>query len=71
MNGLFLRSKENKIPIVIYYIDSQNNITQRTIRVVNIHDNFITAYCYLRKKVRTFKYENILSADTVRKRVGA
>lgn len=71
MEGLFLRSIENKEKIVIVYIDRGNNVTQRVIRVVSINDNSISTYCYWRKKVRTFKCENILSAGPIKKKVGA
>lgn len=71
MNGLFFRSKENKEKIVIFYIDQDNHVTQRIIRVIDIKQDAVVAYCFWRKKVRTFKLENILSAGPVRKRVGA
>jgi len=71
MQSLLIRSKEKMEKIVIYYIDRGNNVTQRAIRVVSINDNSIAAYCYWRKKVRTFKHENILSAGPIKKKVGA
>lgn len=71
MKGLFQRSIENKEKIVIFYIDSKNNVTQRYVRVISMDDNCIVAFCFWRKKVRTFKFENILSAGPINKRVGA
>lgn len=71
MRGLLARSIKNKEKIIIFYVDSQNNITERYIRVLQLHDEYITAYCYYRKQVRTFKLENILSAGQNRKKVGA
>lgn len=68
MTYLFLKSMHDKEKIIIFYIDSTNQITQRTIRVLQLHDNHILAYCYYRKKVRMFKLENILSADKLRKK---
>jgi len=67
MKGLFLRSIENKEKIIIFYMDSNNNVTERYIRVLNIKENYILAYCYYRKQVRTFKLDNILSAGLDRK----
>ncbi|GIO26371.1 hypothetical protein J43TS3_09820 [Ornithinibacillus bavariensis] len=71
MKGLFQQSIDNKEKIVIFYIDNNNNVTQRFIRVISMNGNTIVAFCYWRKKVRTFKLENILSAGPNRKRVGA
>ncbi|RDW17489.1 hypothetical protein CWR48_13265 [Oceanobacillus arenosus] len=71
MKGLIMRSMDNKEKIMIFYIDSNNNVTQRIIKVIDINDESIIAFCFLRKKVRTFSHENILSAGPIRKRVTA
>lgn len=71
MRGLFQRSIENKEKIIIFYIDSSGQVTERYVRVLQLHDGYITAYCHYRKQVRTFKLENILSVGPIRKRVGA
>lgn len=71
MLGLFKRSIESKQKIIIFYIDSENRVTERYIRVLEIKENSILAYCYYRRKVRTFNMENILSAGYARKKVGA
>lgn len=71
MKGLFYRSMENKEKIVIFYIDKDNNVTERFIKVININDEYITAYCYYRKQARAFKLSNILSAGPIRKGVSA
>jgi predicted DNA-binding transcriptional regulator YafY len=62
---------QQKEKIMIFYIDSASNVTQRYIRVVRITDKVAVAYCYYRKQVRTFKLDNILSAGPARKGVGA
>ncbi|KPH76060.1 WYL domain-containing protein [Oceanobacillus caeni] len=67
MKGLFQRSIDNKEKIIIFYMDSNNQVTERYIRVLKLHDNYILAYCYYRKQVRTFKLDNILSAGPIRK----
>ncbi|AXI08306.1 hypothetical protein CV093_05150 [Oceanobacillus sp. 143] len=71
MKGLILRSMENKEKIVIFYIDQNNSVTKRIVKVVSTNGKLIAAYCYWRKQIRTFKLENILSAEPIRKRVGA
>ena len=69
--NLFNRSLQQKEKIMIFYIDNSNNVTQRIVRVISINADSIVAFCFYRKKVRTFKLNNILSAGPVNKRVGA
>nr|WP_235793595.1 hypothetical protein [Virgibacillus sp. NKC19-16] len=71
MKGLLRRSVEHKEKIVILYIDSGDQVTQRYIRVLQVNNDSILAYCYYRRKVRTFKLDNILSAGSIHKRLGA
>ncbi|MBP1969116.1 putative DNA-binding transcriptional regulator YafY [Virgibacillus natechei] len=71
MKGLLTRSVESKEKMVIFYIDSRGQVTQRYIRVLQVNDGLILAYCYYRKEVRVFKLDNILSAGPIKKRVGA
>ena len=61
MKGLFERSIKNKETIVIFYMDQDNKVTQRYVRVLKMNDSLILVYCYYRKKVRTLKLDNILS----------
>ncbi|GIO24095.1 hypothetical protein J11TS1_26760 [Oceanobacillus sp. J11TS1] len=71
MIGFFTNAMERKERIMIYYIGKDNHVTQRIIRVVQIEDTKILAYCYYRKQVRNFKMDNILSWGYVRRSVGA
>jgi predicted DNA-binding transcriptional regulator YafY len=71
MKGLFLRSIENKEKIIIFYVDSKNIVSQRYIRVIRMNEDSIVAFCYLRKKIRTFNMQNILSAGVLRRNIGA
>ncbi|OEH53466.1 hypothetical protein AQ616_17370 [Oceanobacillus sp. E9] len=71
MKGLLENSKELKSKIMIYYIDTNNEVTQRIISVVEIKREHVIAYCHYRKQVRSFKFENILSCVPVKRRVGA
>ena len=62
MVGHILRaSQERNLIITIVYLKG-NDITMRNIRVFDIKEDKIMAYCYLRKENRVFKKENILSA---------
>jgi len=71
MDIILNRSLQQNEKIMIFYMDSAGNVTQRYIRVIRINKNTIIAYCYWRKKVRTFKLDNILSAGPSNKRMGA
>ncbi len=71
MKGLLENSKKLKSKIMIYYIDNNNEVTQRIVSVVELKREYVIAYCYYRKQVRSFKYENILSCGSVKRRVGA
>nr|BDD44106.1 hypothetical protein 7 [Bacillaceae bacterium] len=67
MNIILKRSMQQKEKIMIFYIDSAGNVTQRYIRVIRINNNSVAAYCYYRKQARTFKLDNILTAGPARK----
>ena len=51
--------------ITIVYA-ANNILPKRTIKVIEIKENEIQAYCYLRKQIRTFKIDNILAAEYVK-----
>ncbi|MDR7076588.1 putative DNA-binding transcriptional regulator YafY [Neobacillus niacini] len=61
MDGLLLRSIEENIPLEIIYLSQDQQISQRKLIVKEVNDEYIRAYCLLRKQVRTFRRENILS----------
>lgn len=54
-------SLERDLIITIMYLKG-TEITMRNIRVLEVKEDRIKAYCYLRKDNRIFKIENILSA---------
>ncbi|MGE5633242.1 MAG: hypothetical protein ACM3TR_19430 [Caulobacteraceae bacterium] len=55
----------NNRAVTIVYA-ANNTLTKRTIKVLEIKEKEIQAYCYLRRQVRTFKKDNILAAEFVR-----
>src|SRR5690625_188818 len=71
MKAFIMNAMQTKATIVIYYLDRHGKITQRYIRVLQLTEDHVLAFCFYRKKVRTFKLENMLSADKIRKRTGA
>ncbi|WP_338749108.1 hypothetical protein [Bacillus sp. FJAT-52991] len=68
MKGLLLNSKENRVPLRMFYMNDRNKITERIITVIDFNDELIRAYCHWRKQPRTFKRQNILSVGFIRQR---
>ena len=62
----FLKASQDRNIIINIIYSKGNEITQRNIRVFDIQDGNVKAFCYLRNQNRIFKIENILSADFVR-----
>ena len=52
------------IPVKIIY-EGKDGITQRVIVIKNIKDEGIVAYCRLRRRISTFKFEHILAAELI------
>jgi len=64
LERLFARAlKEDRRLEIVY--ESNNVFTQRRIKVIELKENTVTAYCYLRRQKRSFKWEQILSAQIV------
>lgn len=51
------------------YISANGKMTQRFIRVIKIQKDGMLAYCYYRKQVRMFKFQNILSVQRISRRL--
>ncbi|MDA6141421.1 hypothetical protein OSK03_26950, partial [Escherichia coli] len=49
--------------IEIMYINQKNQISQRVIRILELHEHTVKAYCYKKRSLRFFKIENILSGQ--------
>jgi len=63
MNGILIRGMENQQPIELIYMGADGKLSQRIIRVLSITDTHVKAYCYSKRKLRTFRKENILSGQ--------
>lgn len=57
-----LRASLERGRIITIIYSGQSGMSERNIKVLEMHDDKVKAYCYLRKQVRYFKMENILSA---------
>lgn len=70
LKGILNRALLEQTPIEIIYMSQNGVLTQRLIKIIEINENTIKAFCLLRKRKRTFKLENILSASPKNKRNG-
>lgn len=61
MNPLFLRSLKEHIPVEVIYLSQDQQFSQRKLLIIEVNDDYIRAYCLLRKEMRTFRIDNILS----------
>lgn len=61
MDGLLLRAIEEKIPLEMIYLSGDKQISQRKLIIKEVNGEYIRAYCLLRKQMRTFRRESILS----------
>jgi predicted DNA-binding transcriptional regulator YafY len=61
VNHILKASQERKCIVTIIY-QKGKEITERNIQVIEIADNHVKAFCYLRNDLRLFKLSNILSA---------
>lgn len=68
MRGILVRAMEDQTPIEIIYLAKDGSISQRLIRVMDMKDGQIKAYCYLRNMYRVFNLQNILSIFPVKKK---
>ncbi|MFY0762535.1 hypothetical protein AB1K32_27535 [Metabacillus dongyingensis] len=62
MKVLLEKSKNQQMPIEIIYLSEKGLITQRTIIVNEVKENYIKAYCFTKQQIRLFKTCSILSA---------
>lgn len=61
MNGLILRSISENLPLEVIYISEKQELSQRKLIIKEINGSTVRAYCLLRRQIRTFRLENILS----------
>ncbi|MCM3586190.1 WYL domain-containing protein [Mesobacillus maritimus] len=61
MKSILLKALRDKQPLQMIYLDSKQQFTHRKIIPYALSGNTLKGYCYLRKQIRLFKVENILS----------
>ncbi|MCD5323549.1 MULTISPECIES: hypothetical protein [Pontibacillus] len=70
MEGLLIKAKETRSILEMIYLSKEGQLSQRRIRIMNVDEEWILAYCYNKKKVRKFNRSSILSIGPLRKKVG-
>lgn len=70
MVGILNRAAGTKKSLEMIYVDGKGNMTQRKVRVVEVRENHILAYCYNRNQVRSFSKAGILSVYPYKERKG-
>ncbi|HBZ09095.1 MAG TPA: hypothetical protein DEO65_04295 [Bacillus bacterium] len=68
MKSLLMRAVESKQSLELIYINRDNQLSQRIIKVIAVTDSAVKAYCYQKRQFRTFNLNYILSVDSVRQR---
>ena len=61
MKRQLLKALERNQLVDMMYIDKNNQITKRCIKVTKVNDNTFKAHCFLKHASRTFKIENVLA----------
>lgn len=71
MNKVIQKAAQSRGKVEIIYLSEDRQISRRIIKVLGVTDKHVKAYCYAKKKFRTFMLENILSVIPILKRTGA
>lgn len=49
----------------IIYLSKTNQLTKRRIKILKRKETECIAYCYLRRAIRTFRYDNMLASHPI------
>lgn len=61
MRNNLIKAMKTNDNVDIIYLAKDGQVSQRRIKVLQINEDLIKAYCYLRRSNRTFKITNILA----------
>ncbi|MBS4196634.1 hypothetical protein [Lederbergia citri] len=71
MKGIINRALGTEQKLELIYINNDNQISHRIIKVLAVTDHIVKAYCYTKRQFRSFKLENILSVRILGQKRGA
>ncbi|MCM3734085.1 hypothetical protein M3196_20830 [Fictibacillus nanhaiensis] len=63
MTNMLMRCIQERATIEMIYLSEKGVISHRLITPYSFDGKLITAYCAVRKQIRTFEFNNILSAQ--------
>ncbi|MGA9290413.1 MAG: WYL domain-containing protein [Anaerobacillus sp.] len=69
MMRLMKKSLLNKEAIEMIYLSKDSIISQRRVTLLDIKEDEVRGFCHLRRSVRTFKLERILSVYPLKESV--
>ena len=61
MISLLIRSAQTGERLEMIYLSEKQQLSQRVIKVLEVQNDTIKAYCFIKRTYRTFKMTNILS----------
>ncbi|MGM0902469.1 MAG: hypothetical protein ACQEXB_15385 [Bacillota bacterium] len=73
MQNILVRAIEQQQLVQIIYLDTNQKITQRMVKLHAVTDKHLKGFCYLRKQVRLFMIDQILATSPLKppnKRLG-
>lgn len=70
MEGMLESAKQHRTTFEMIYSSKDGQLSQRKIKILQVDNSSILAYCYYRQKVRKFNRNSILSIGPLRKKVG-
>ncbi|WP_101845778.1 hypothetical protein [Halobacillus sp. Marseille-P3879] len=70
MESQLKKAEKSKEKLEIIYLAADGRISQRVIRVLDCRVATVLAFCYLKREVRSFHKENILSVYPYRRAEG-
>ncbi|HLQ95464.1 MAG TPA: transcriptional regulator [Pseudogracilibacillus sp.] len=68
MRNYIMKYAKITLKLQIMYISDSGKVTKRTVQLIKINSSTFTAYCFMRKARRTFKFSNVLAIVPVYER---
>ncbi len=67
MKTMLHLAMENKKKLEMIYQSKSGGLSQRVVRILQVKEEQVVAYCYSRRQVRTFRLDNILAVHPAEK----
>ncbi|SDL99511.1 hypothetical protein [Sediminibacillus halophilus] len=67
MKTMLHLAQDNKTKVEMIYQAKNGQLSQRIVRILQVKEEQVVAYCFYRKQVRTFRLENILAVHPAKK----